>query len=186
MGASPGGTDVSPTPQSNPAAEREAANDRLAARIDPDVARLCTSADPDDAPIVVIPFSATGPLETVAGLRCVLGGSAAPDVVYFWRGAFETEPAHGGGTEDAFFFIAADRNVAPGDCATDTRAWGTWEFVGSGGKLLCSRFGGEALLLWTYDVDPIIGLAEREDGDSQRLYRWWLDHARVLAPEPSS
>jgi class 3 adenylate cyclase len=170
---------------------REQVETALRQRIDPDVARLCASADPADAPDVAV-FDANVsemeflPLSTLGGLRCELGGGAAPDVVYYWRGQFETRPGYGSGTEDAFSNIVGERNLPRGDCASDTRAWGEWEFLGSRGKLLCSRFGGVALLAWTYSGEAVIALAEREDVDSQRLYRWWLDHARILGPEPAS
>lgn len=185
-GSAPATPSAAPS-QSSGALSRAEAEHRLRQRIDPDVARLCTSADPADAPDVGIGFGPVfEPLSTEGGLRCQLGGGAAPNVVYFWQGLFETADRLGRGTEDAFFAIVGERNLPPGDCSTDTRAWGTWEFLGSSGKLLCSRFGGEAFIAWTYDGDPVIGTAEREDGDSERLYRWWVDHARDLARESSS
>ena len=93
----------------------------------------------------------------------------------------------GEGSQDAFFALAGRRNLPRGDCSEETRAWGEWEFgAGGGGLLLCSRFGGEALLMWTYEGTAIIAQAIREDGDSERLYRWWEDHARTLGPEPTS
>jgi hypothetical protein len=87
--------------------------------------------------------------------------------------------------EDAFRYVVGERNLPMGDCATETRAWGPWEFGSVSGMLLCSRFGGEALLMWTYDEEAIIALATREDDDVATVYRWWEDHARTLRPAPA-
>jgi class 3 adenylate cyclase len=180
---------ASPPPaEPDPAATREAANDRLRARIDPEVARLCTDADPEDAPLYDLFFiDAREPIPTLAGLRCELGGRTGPDVVEYWLALRETEPSTSPGrsSQGAFFYLVGQRNLPPGDCSTETRAWGPWEFGASSGNLLCSRFGGEALLMWTYQGTTVIARAERADGDSELLYRWWEDHARLLAPEPS-
>jgi class 3 adenylate cyclase len=183
--ASPDGTDLSPTPEPDAGAQREAANERLRSRIDPDAARHCAAADPDDAPLAQ-EVRGILPIPTIAGLRCELGGGSAPDLVEYWQASLETVQGRGGGAQDAFFYLSGLRNIPPGDCSTETRASGAWEFGSTSGNILCSRFGGEALLMWTYEGTAILAQATREDGDNERLYRWWEEHARLLRPEPSS
>jgi hypothetical protein len=122
------------TPSPDPAAQREAANERLRSRIDDEVARLCTAADPEDAPTVyLLDPEPPRPLVTLAGLRCDLGGGGAPDVVSYWLA--EREEVLQNRRPDsalyAFFSTAGERNISPGDCATETRAWGPWEFGSS-------------------------------------------------------
>jgi hypothetical protein len=108
-----------------------------------------------------------------------------PDVVDYWIAPREqSRDRPGQSSQGAFHWLVGNRNLPAGDCSTETRAWGEWEFGGSSGLLLCSGFGGEALLMWTYEGTAILAEAVREDGDSQRLYRWWEEYARLLAPEP--
>jgi class 3 adenylate cyclase len=196
QGASPSAT-VAPGPSkaaeaatspqtAAPADAREEHEDWLRARIDQDVARLCDSADPEEAPRVDVGPNQVETLLILGGLRCDLGGGAAPDVVWYWKAPLETSRSTNASSQNAFSTIVSERNLPPGDCAVETRAWGDWQFGGNTGQLLCSSFGGPALIAWLYDGETILGIAQREDGDSARLYRWWEEQARLLRPEPTS
>ncbi len=70
--------------------------------------------------------------------------------------------------------------VPNGDCGVAAPAVGRWSFGGSEGWLLCRELYGDAVLVWTYDGQPIVGVASRRDGDHAKLYAWWRDNARFM------
>ena len=71
-------------------------------------------------------------------------------------------------------------DVPNGDCGVAAPAVGRWSFGGSEGWLLCRELYGDAVLVWTYDGQPIVGVASRRDGDHARLVAWWRDNARFM------
>lgn len=168
------GTDSSAYPN---AAERA-----LLGRIDEAVARLCERPDPDEIPVVVYAASEraySGPLGVESGLRCSLGSSSEPDTVWFWL--FTQSWA----ADEFFFSTAGSRSVPPGDCATEDRAHGVWEFGALSGRILCVAGSRDARLYWTYDDERVLGFALRGDGDVRTLYRWWRERARTLGAADS-
>ena len=34
--------------------------------------------------------------------------------------------------------------------------------------------------MWTYDGQPIVGVASRRDGEHATLYTWWRNNARFV------
>jgi class 3 adenylate cyclase len=169
VAASPAGTDASAYPN---AAERA-----LLGRIDESVARLCERPEPDEIPVVVYGAAEraySGPLAVESGLRCQLGSPSEPDTVWFWL-FIESWAA-----DEFFFSTAGSRSVPPGDCPTEDRAHGSWEFGALGGRILCIAGSRDARLYWTYDDERVLGFALRGDGDVRTLYRWWRERARTL------
>jgi class 3 adenylate cyclase len=155
------------------------AEQALLDRIDDDVARHCERAEPDEVPQMTYPLPGgdpySGPLAIEAGLRCTLGSGAEPDTVWYWH--FTPVWA----ASEFFFQTAGRRSVPPGDCATDDRAYGRWEFGEDGGRVLCVAGSRDAQLMWTYASDErVMGIGVRGDGDIRAMYRWWREHARTL------
>jgi class 3 adenylate cyclase len=120
------------------------------------------------------------PLAVWAGVTCTIPSEAAPSSLHYWS------------TGQMFDYNAASVPVAliqsdagtfdvpGGDCAVGTPAVGRWSFGGSEGLLLCRELYGDAVLEWTYDGRPILGVASRRDGDHVKLYAWWRGNARFL------
>ena len=100
--------------------------------------------------------------------------------MWFWLATRSWAP------DEFFFSMAGRRSVPPGECATEDRAYGSWEFGGTGGRLLCLAGSRDAQLYWTYGDEQILGVAIRGDGDLRTIYRWWLEHARILGAADDS
>lgn len=155
-----------------------AAEQALRDRIDDDVARHCQRAQPDEVPemrysISEDPYS--GPLAIEAGLRCTLGSASEPDTVWYWH--FTQVWA----ASEFFFQAAGTRSRPPGDCATDNRAHGSWDFGDESGRVLCVAGSRDAQLIWTYASDDrVMGTAVRGDSDVRVIYQWWREQARTL------
>ncbi len=162
-----------------PSAEEAA----LLARLDPAIADHCKRADPDERPrlpnrpdlgsgTILIPVN--------AGVACTIPSTLAPSVVTYWSmKPFIDWTA----TEIPVAQIAGEAGrlgIPPGDCATQASAYGRWEFGGSGGRVLCRTFQGDAILKWSYDGLPVLAVAVRHDGDTKTLYEWWRDRGRFL------
>lgn len=155
----------------------------LLSRIDDGVARHCERPDQDEIPIHTYGSAEatySGPMAVEAGLRCSLGSSSEPDTVWFWQ------PTQSWAADEFFFSVAGRRSVPRGDCATQDHAYGSWDFGDKGGRILCLEGSRDAELYWTYEDDRILGIAVRGDGDVRTIYRWWLDHARILGASARS
>ena len=154
----------------------------LLAQIEANVARSCDRADPANAPQMyryqdfLREVRVRFPMPTVAGLSCLLVIDDEPDLVEVWEAVSLRS------VDEAFFAQAGEAGLQAGDCETDERAHGTWEFGQSSGRLLCIASSSDARITWTYADMPIIATAIREDSDGQLLYGWWRDHARSLRP----
>ncbi len=74
--------------------------------------------------------------------------------------------------------------IPPGDCATSPTAEGTWTVPGGGdsGEIVCyvDDQTGDALLVWTYDQQGILVIADNERGDSAALYGFFERVARFI------
>jgi hypothetical protein len=170
-----------------------AAETKLLARIDQEVAPRCARAPLDarpkynngvyhgdvgvPAPRLVLP--------TIAGVACHLGGSGlSPDVVYFWETQATGSGSDQGSPEIVIYGDVGNLKIPPGDCSKQVPAYGSWELGPTGGVLLCliSAPSGGAVFKWTYDGEQIIAVAIRSDGDAAELFRWWQQHARFLHP----
>jgi class 3 adenylate cyclase len=178
--ASSASSSASPSPSpSDDGTFPNAAETKLLERMDPAIARLCGRAATSDYPPIK-KQDASGVLETLpvrVGLRCALGGSQ-PDFVFVWSVAptFQTSA-----TAETFFFQHVSATRAPvGDCATDARAHQDWSFGLLAGKLLCTAGPTGARFDWIYEGEDLIVTAERDDGDGQALYRWWLEEGRGI------
>jgi hypothetical protein len=153
------------------------AEQALRNRIDDSIARHCERPDPDEIPVHTYASAEatySGPMAVAAGLRCDLGSSSEPDTVWFWQ------PTQSWAADEFFFSVVGRRSVPLGDCATEDRAYDSWDFGGKGGRVLCLKGSRDAELYWTYEDDQILGIAVRGDGDVRTIYRWWMDHARIL------
>lgn len=155
-----------------------AAEQALRDRIDDDVARHCQRAQPDEVPkmrYATAEAAYDGPLAIEAGLRCTLGSASEPDTVWYWH--FTQVWA----ASEFFFQTAGTRSLPPGDCATDDRAHGSWDFGDESGRVLCVVGSRDAQLIWTYGSDErVMGTAVRGDSDVRVIYQWWREHARTL------
>ena len=149
----------------------------------------CDRADLDERPRLSIDaFSAeafgsesTRPRVSVtAGVTCTIPSSAAPSKLQLWA----TGSSFGSPAADVPPAIiqsdAGTFDVPNGDCAGGAPAVGRWTFGGSEGWLLCRELYGDAVLEWTFDGRPIVGIASRRDGEHAPLYTWWRDNARFL------
>ena len=149
----------------------------------------CDRAEPDDRPRLTIDaFSAehfgtgtTRPqLAVSAGVSCTIPSAAAPSSVMYWV-ATQIFGSPARDVPDAVIQSEAGTfGVPSGDCGVAAPAVGRWSFGGSEGWLLCRELYGDAVLEWTYDGQPIVGVASRRDGDHARLVEWWRDNARFM------
>ena len=149
----------------------------------------CDRADPDDRPRLTIDAASaehfgtgsTRPQMAVsAGVSCTIPSAAAPSSVMYWV-ATQLFGARGRDVPDAVIQSEAGTFGVPnGDCGVAAPAFGRWSFGGSEGWLLCRELYGDAILEWTYDGQPIVGVASRRDGDHARLVAWWRDSARFI------
>ena len=114
-----------------------------------------------------------------AGIKCALGGISAPDTLWYWDLRVAS---------DASQWIAQQAGAidAPnGTCAAATPAVERWEFGDGGGRLLCyTSQTGDAILVWNYDDNNLMGRAVRDDLDMAELLRWWSEEARFLSDSP--
>ena len=123
------------------------------------------------APATIAEGSAGGSVS----LRCQLPLGAGADEV--WVDQFETPETLAG----AFADEVARTQAPPGSCEEDQHARGAWEVPNvHSGSVLCYQQGGEAWLVWTYDIDRILIRARRAGGDSAGLYVWWDQTAMFL------
>lgn len=158
------------------------AETRLLAQIESNVARSCERADPANAPKTyryqdfLREVRIRYPMPIVAGLSCLLVIDDEPDLVEVWQAVSLRS------IDEAFFSQSGEAGLPAGDCETDERAYGTWEFGRSSGRLLCILSSSDARITWTYADVPIMATALRKDSDGQLLYGWWRDHARSLRP----
>lgn len=149
----------------------------------------CDRADPDDRPRLTLDaFSAehfgtgtTRPhIAVSAGVSCTIPSAAAPSSVMYWV-ATQIFGARARDVPDAVIQSEAGTFGVPnGDCGVAAPAVGRWSFGGAEGWLLCRELYGDAVLVWTYDGQPIVGVASRRDGDHARLVEWWRDNARFM------
>ena len=121
-------------------------------------------------------------IEYVAGVDCALGGISAPDRAWLW----ELPPASGGTssrvpTPNEIVSLQGSRfEAAPGgQCAAGPPALELWSFGSHAGYLLCYETEtGDAVVMWTYDGESLVGKAIRDDRDHAALLAWWADVAR--------
>lgn len=149
----------------------------------------CDRADPDDRPRLTIDAASaehfgtetTRPqLAVSAGVSCTIPSAAAPSSVMYWV-ATQIFGSPARDVPDAVIQSEAGTFGVPnGDCGVAAPAVGRWSFGGSEGWLLCRELYGDAVLEWTYDGQPIVGVASRRDGDHARLVAWWRDNARFM------
>ena len=149
----------------------------------------CDRADPDDRPRLTIDAASaehfgtatTRPQMAVsAGVSCTIPSATAPSSVMYWV-ATQIFGSRGRDVPDAVIQSEAGTFGVPnGDCGVAAPAVGRWSFGGSEGWLLCRELYGDAVLEWTYDGQPIVGVASRRDGDHARLVAWWRDNARFV------
>jgi class 3 adenylate cyclase len=160
----------------------------LLARVGVDVEH-CDRADPDDRPRLTIdaPSAEHFGTETTrpqlfvsAGVSCTIPSAAAPSSVMYWV-ATQIFGSPARDVPDAVIQSEAGTFGVPnGDCVVAAPAVGRWSFGGSEGWLLCRELYGDAVLVWTYDGQPIVAVASRRDGDHARLVEWWRDNARFM------
>ena len=144
----------------------------------------CVRASPDDVlelrEVVIAGVPAQThinlqPIETNAGIECSLGGFVAPDTVWYWDLRVPTE-ANAWMAERAGVLEATSSS-----CATETPALERWEFGESGGRLFCyTTATGDAVLVWSYEDNSLMGKAVRDDQDMAAALRWWSDVARFV------
>jgi class 3 adenylate cyclase len=149
----------------------------------------CDRANLDDRPRLTIDAAnaehfgtgTTRPqLAVSSGVSCTIPSAAAPSSVMYWV-ATQIFGSRARDVPDAVIQSEAGTFGVPnGDCGVAAPAVGRWSFGGSEGWLLCRELYGDAVLVWTYDGQPIVGVASRRDGDHAKLYAWWRDNARFL------
>ena len=101
-----------------------AAEAALLARLDPALVRSCGRAEPADSPPVGAGDRGSGRgMAVLAGVLCAPAGDANPDVVEFWSSKEQPYQT----IETVFFGWTGVRELPPGDCSTQDRAYGTWE-----------------------------------------------------------
>jgi hypothetical protein len=71
-------------------------------------------------------------------------------------------------------------DAAPGGtCADVVPALERWSFGTHEGMLLCYQSEtGDAVVMWTYDDETLLGKAIHDEGDMATLLAWWTDVAR--------
>lgn len=141
-------------------------------RLTDSIARTCARADPEDVPVYEdLAYSQTGdfPLPVVAGLSCLTDYTR----VYYWQAGRSIQ------AEEVFFQEVGERRIPTGICGEQTRAWQRWESGLRSGKLLCWS-AANSFLWWTYDNDPILGIATRRNGDIYDLLDWWTVSGSLL------
>jgi hypothetical protein len=162
---------------------------QLLARFDEPMSDDCKRADPDDRPrfnlgagIPAYNRAPREPIQIDVGLECEIASFGAPDVVWLWA----TRRTLDYRAIDVPAALIANRagtlGISQGDCATQNVAYDRWALGDLGGRLLCREDEGDAVIEWSYDDYPILGMAARRDGDLQSLLRWWTAEARLLAP----
>ena len=178
---------------SSPSASLPTASETaLLTRIGEEVGQFCDRADLDDRPRINIDrelggLGGTGvarvPIPVTAGLACTIHTSSAPTTLHYWATTAYQDFDPIGLAEAMIISDVASFDVPPGDCASQQPAFGRWEFGGVSGRLLCRMSFGDAILEWTYDGVPLVAVATRRDGDTQKLLQWWRDEARFLRGE---
>ena len=149
----------------------------------------CDRANLDDRPRLTVDAASaehfgtgtTRPqLAVSAGVSCTIPSAAAPSSVMYWV-ATQIFGSPGRDVPDAVIQSEAGTfGVPDGDCVVAAPAVGRWSFGGSEGWLLCRELYGDAVIVWTYDGQPIVATASRRDGDHARLVEWWRDNARFM------
>lgn len=183
-----------PTPSAAPATSDageypNAAEADLVAAFDEALLDNCKRADPDDTPRLNLGAGIPGfnraprePIRTEAGVECVIASFGAPDLVMLWA----TTRTMDYRAEDVPAALIANRagtlGIPPGDCSTQVAAYDRWAIGDLGGRLLCRIDEGDAVIEWSYDGRPILGMAVRRDGDLASLLRWWTAEARLVGP----
>lgn len=120
-------------------------------------------------------------IDFVAGVDCALGGISGPDRAWMWRlpraslGRTTFVPS-----PDEIVSLEAQRaGAASGQCASEVPALEPWSFGTHQGLLLCYETDtGDAIVMWTYDDETLIGKAIRDDRDMASLLAWWTEVAR--------
>ena len=149
----------------------------------------CKRADPDDTPRLNLGAglpefgrAPREPIQTDAGIECEIASFGAPDLVMLWATArtMDYRP------QDVPGALIANRagtlGLPRGDCSTQVVAYDRWALGDLGGWLLCRVDEGDAVIEWSYDDRPILGMAVRRDGDLVSLLGWWTAEARLLKP----
>lgn len=150
----------------------------------------CDRADPDDRPRLTLNrdeaerywgvTTTRPPVAVRAGASCTVSSDAGPTTVHFWMTSQMRDYAGVDVPRLHVLNVAGTFSIPSGDCASTVPAYGVWAFAETEGWLLCREIYGDAFLEWTYDGQPIIGVASRRDADHDRLYAWWRDNARFL------
>lgn len=162
--------------------EEEAA---LVTLIDPASRGECQRMVQEDAPRHWRPdadgTSRPHDVDYIAGIDCALGGITAPDRVWLWQ----LPRVVGGGssavpTPDEIVLVMAQRvGAAAGQCASQAPVLERWSFGTHQGQLLCyDTDTGDAVVLWTYDDETLVGKAISDDRDMDSLLAWWTEQAR--------
>lgn len=77
---------------------------------------------------------------------------------------------------------AGNLGIPSGDCSTQNVAYDRWTLADLGGWLLCRVDDADAVIEWSSDDRPILGMALRRDGDLSALLRCWKAEALFLRP----
>jgi len=164
----------------------------LLSSIDPELAEDCELADPEDVPRLGVDRELAGlpgtgyarvPIPVRGGVACSVLSAFAPSELHYWYTAPFLDFQGAGDLSEAVVLSDVGRLAIPlGDCTRESPAYGHWEFGDSAGWIQCRESDGDALILWNYDDQPIVGVAQRNDGDMGKLIEWWLDHARFRGP----
>jgi class 3 adenylate cyclase len=185
----PEATQATSATPSDAGAYPNAAEAELLSKLDESIRDDCARADDDDRPrfnlgegIPAFGRAPREPIQIDAGLACEIASFGAPDLVQLWatRRTLDYDPA------DVPPALIANRagslGIPSGDCSTQNVGYDRWTLGDLGGWLLCRVDDGDAVIEWSYDDRPILGMALRRDGDLAALLRWWTAEARLLRP----
>ena len=184
-----GSPTASPSPTADAAVFPNEAEAELLAKTS-SAAEDCERADEDVTPALIIDrenAEALGlpprlPINRTAGITCEIPSLSAPDTVHYWSAQYTADISAVDVPEGLLHNQAGQRDIPQGDCPAQPEAYGEWELGDLGGWLLCREDFGDAVIIWTYDGSPILGMAIRRDGDLAALLDWWTAEARFLRP----
>lgn len=191
--AAPNSASSSPTPGSSPTVDPDAfPNEAEAALLATTslTADDCQRADEDETPTFVLDAGTQEafnlpprlPINRTAGITCEIPSGSAPDTVHFWSAQYTGDVSAIDVPAALLHSQAGADDIPRGDCGDQPEALGEWMAADVGGLLLCHEDFGDAVILWTYDGSPILGMASRRDGDLAALLDWWTAEARFLRP----
>lgn len=163
-----------------------AAEDALLGLLGPRPTDECQRMMQEDAPRHFYPdgdgITRPHDISFPAGVDCALGGISGPDRAWLWQ----LPPLQVGGNSRApspneVVSLQGSRvGAAPGGkCATAVPAIEQWSFGPHAGSLLCYLSEtGDAVVMWTYDDETLLGKAIHDEGNMAALLAWWIEVAR--------